>query len=66
MSTKQCEKSPDGLHHYKSAESMHAIDYHTCHECVFCGNAKCVNVVPPELRSDIEKLKLPTGDELDV
>ena len=55
-----CEDSPDKKHHYEYASSQHAVMYHACYSCVFCGYGKCVSTMPPM----IDPLTLPTDEDL--
>lgn len=57
---KHCDKSPDGKHRFKYSSFQHAMMYHSCYECVFCGFGHCVNTSPPE----IDPMSLPTIEDL--
>ena len=58
-----CKISPDSKHHYKFAGAQHAVMYHTCYECAFCGKYKCKSYTPNWMA---EPLSLPTDEDLDA
>lgn len=56
-----CKESPDKKHHYDFARSQHAVMNHMCYQCAYCGQGKCITIIPPR----VDKLKLPTDEDLD-
>ncbi len=60
----ECEKSPDGKHHYDRAGFTHAIHVpngcHNCYVCAFCGHEHCKTT----FFEKPDPIDLPTEDQL--
>lgn len=60
----ECEKSPDGKHHYEHSTFQHAVyvhnGKHTCYTCHFCGDDYCKTTTFPEPNP----LEFPTKEQL--
>lgn len=62
----ECEKSPDGKHHYEASAMQSAVmiinGSHTCYVCHYCGDKHCKTVY----WDAPDPLKFPTKEELEA